>query len=615
MSSPHEHPEVPAVDDPEDSTGVTVMAPPEWRAQGSTATARPAPAARSPRVDRNVGLVLGGQYRLERTVGHGGTGRVYVATQLSLGRSVAVKILRPELDSESNGEQFAERFFREASLAGNLSHPNIVTVHDYGRDDDGTCFIVMELVEGRSLKDLMKAGPLEPERALDLFCQLARGLRHAHRAGLVHRDVKPGNVQITPGDDGKEVAKLLDFGLVKSDLPEVTEITREGSFLGTPHYASPEQVRGQEADARSDLYGLGVMLYRAFTGVLPYYSRNSMALAMSHVRDPYPAMAERAPEVSVSADHEAIVRRLMEKDASRRYPDADSLLIDLEAALERLRRGIVAPPAPVPSDPEPSVVPSGRGPRGVLVPVTIVFLAFFGILGIGWGLSTWMRTDDAGTTHATGTTGNTIAAVPDSGDWSAAVLEDAAPVALQVALASEPSGAAVWVDGAEVGATPWVGSLAVDDGVHQPLELRLAGYENRSVELDVVDGAASDTVVLKAIPKKATPRKRAPAKPSASASKRSRPPGAGQPPAQTGSTPSSSSKTVTVDGVPFTSQQAAHTLRMANTASLDAFKAAGIRTQEFNRVKAGRPYRSLRDVGAAPGVGPKTLQRMRDTTR
>ncbi|HCH61634.1 MAG TPA: hypothetical protein DFR83_02440, partial [Deltaproteobacteria bacterium] len=378
--------------------------------------------------------MLGGQYRLERSVGHGGTGRVYVATQLSLGRSVAVKMLRPELDTESAGEQFAERFFREASLAGGLSHPNVVTIHDYGRDEDGTCFIVMELVEGRSLKALMKAGPLEPERALDLFAQIARGLRHAHRSGLVHRDVKPGNVQITPGDDGREVAKLLDFGLVKSDMPEVTEITREGSFLGTPHYASPEQVRGQEADARSDLYAFGVMLYRAFTGVLPYYSRNSMALAMAHVRDPYPSMAERAPKVRVAPAHEAIVRRLLQKDPEKRYESADALLFDLEHAVDEIRRRTPTPFAAR----GPSMAAAGSGAVRAssgefpLGPVLVGGLLLCVAIAAG---EFWWSARGGG---ATAIPAMSPVAEP-SVDWSAAVLVAEEPVSLQVSLASDPS--------------------------------------------------------------------------------------------------------------------------------------------------------------------------------
>jgi serine/threonine protein kinase len=622
-------PDPSATHDGEDSGGATIVAPPDWSRQRTTAKAQTPQTVRSARVDPNVGMVLGGQYRLERPVGHGGTGRVYVATQLSLGRLVAVKILRPELETESSGEQFAERFFREASLAGSLSHPNIVTIHDYGRDDDGTCFIVMELVEGRSLKDLMKAGPMEAERALDLFAQITRGLRHAHRAGLVHRDVKPGNVQITPGDDGHEVAKLLDFGLVKSDLPEVTEITREGSFLGTPHYASPEQVRGQEADARSDLYALGVMLYRALTGVLPYYSRNSMALAMSHVRDPFPPMAERAPDVRVRSEHENIVQRLMQKDANKRYPDAESLLMDLEAALDRVRRGepesrpiVVVPPsepAPEPTpepefdaEPEPSVVPNKRPANPPVGPILVGGLL---TIGLGLGGAYWKLNHVPPEPE----TVEVIAAAADTADWSAAVLEDADPIALQVALASEPSGATVWVAGEEVGTTPWVGSLAVDDGTHQTLELELDGYRTQEVVFDIVDGSATETVELEPVPRASKSRPATSARPAptprpkpASTPAPPRPAPEARPQPKQSAPPAKAAGT-TVEGVAFTNAQARHALQMANSGSQAAFNGAGIRTQEFNRVKAGRPYGTLAEVGAAPGVGPKTLERMRDS--
>ena len=639
------------VDDPEDSTGATVMAPPEWQRTGRpTAKARPAPATRSPRVDHNVGLVLGGQYRLERAVGQGGTGRVYVATQLSLGRAVAVKMLRADLESDSAGEQFAERFFREASLAGSLSHPNVVTVHDYGQDEDGTCFIVMELVEGRSLKELMKAGPMEPERALDLFAQLARGLRHAHRAGLVHRDVKPGNVQITPGDDGREVAKLLDFGLVKSELPEVTEITREGSFLGTPHYASPEQVRGQEADARSDLYALGVMLYRALCGVLPYYSRNSMALAMAHVRDPYPPMSERAPDITVDPSHEAIVRRLMHKDASRRYPDADSLLVELEVALARLRDGgatasvaVVPPPVEletesdvvVGSEPShdsgasaaaaPQAAPPASSPKGPIFAVAAVLaVSAMGFLGAHFWIEASRAPPEPPVIEAAASLEPVGEVVPvadkDSGDWSAEVLGGGTPVALQVSLGSQPGGADVRVDGTVVGQTPWVGSLAVDDGVHQSVELVLDGYAPHTVVLPVDGGTASEVVVLQSL---APPRRAAPSPPPRTRRSEPTPAPPAAPPEQAEPPPAptpapsrrAGTRPVTVDGVPFDPQQAEKTVQFANSATVDAFKAAGIRVQEFNRVKAGRPYSSIQAVGAAPGVGPKTVQRMRDAAQ
>jgi len=647
MDQPDSPPPVPSDDDAAElSEAGTVVAPPEWTGKSSTMEARGPGEQKAPTVRRRdpmVGAILGGQYRLERAIGRGGTGRVYVATQLSLGRSVAVKTLRPDIDFEASGEQFSERFFREASLAGGLSHPNIVTVHDYGQDEDGTCFIVMELVEGSSLKDLMRTGPLDAERALDLFCQLARGLRHAHRAGLVHRDVKPGNVQLTPGDDGREVAKLLDFGLVKSDLPEVTEITREGSFLGTPHYASPEQVRGREADARSDLYALGVMLYRALCGRLPYYSRNSMTMAMSHVKDPYPAMSERAPEVQVDPAHEAIVRRLMAKEPADRYPDAGTLLLDLESELVRLRSG-EPPSASVPSvsaaaPPDPASPPLSTAPtalpereeaeapaeppapkkkRGALW-LALAAAGLLAVSGGGWLASEWLGAEDelalTGAVADTGSDGTT-------GDRSADLLEAAVPQAVQVALASEPTGASVVVDGESLGTTPWVGTLDLEDGVHAPLVLQLDGYKPLDVILDVADGTASATLTLertpRAAPKPAPARKPPPRTKASTAAKTSKTKAstaaktkAAPPPA----TKAPSSGGATYDGVSFTEAQATATLRFANSADKAAFNGAGIRTQEFNKVAAGRPHGSMSALASSPGVGPKTLQRMRDAAR
>ena len=306
--------------------------PPGWDVDRDTLcvmTGLPPTPANRPAQDRLVGRMLDGKVRLERLLGKGGTGRVYEGTQVSLGRRVAVKVMRPDLDAEDE-RSFEDRFFREASLAGQLQHPNIVTVHDYGRTADGVCYIVMELLGGSDLKALMTHGPIPPSRTLVIFEQIVRGLRAAHRAGLVHRDVKPGNIRLTEGEDGRDFVKVLDFGLVKGS--EDTEITQDGTFLGTPHYAAPEQVKGDEADGRSDLYAVGVMMYRALCGKLPYWSKNPMAIAMAHVREPYPPMASRAPDVVIDPGLEAIARRCMHKAPDRRYPDAGALLADVVAA-------------------------------------------------------------------------------------------------------------------------------------------------------------------------------------------------------------------------------------------------------------------------------------------
>ncbi|RME28679.1 MAG: serine/threonine protein kinase, partial [Deltaproteobacteria bacterium] len=284
--------------------------------------------------DPLAGVLLGGRYRLLDVIGHGGTGRVYRAVQEPIGREVAVKLLHPDLDPDGEHD-FQARFLREAALAGRVQHPNVVTVHDYGRTEDGACYIVMEYLRGRTLRDLLRAGPLPLPRALAIFESILLGLRAAHRAGLVHRDVKPSNLIIVPTDDGGETVKLFDFGLVKGD--DEATITHSGVFMGTPQYVSPEQARGEAADGRSDLYSAGVILYRMVTGVLPYTADTPIAIALKHARDPLPAMAERAPQVPVDPAVEAYVRRLMAKRPDDRFRDADGALDALGRLLAELR--------------------------------------------------------------------------------------------------------------------------------------------------------------------------------------------------------------------------------------------------------------------------------------
>lgn len=564
-------------------------------------------------VDPLLGEVLDGKYRLDAALGKGGSGRVYVATQLSLHRQVAVKIMRPELE-ESGDERYAERFFREASKAGALAHPNVVTVHDYGRTDTGLCYIVMELLDGRSLKRIMKAGPVELDRALDIFEQIVRGLRHAHKAGLVHRDVKPGNVQVLAGDEFQDVVKLLDFGLVKSAEAEVTEITRDGSFLGTPHYAAPEQVRGLEADARSDLYAVGVMLYRACTGKLPYSSRNAMSLAMSHVRDPYPPMAERAPDVPVPEAVEAVVRRCMEKDPGRRYQSADQLL----AELLRLRQSLSAedgveasgelvlpvPLVPAGGELDEETLPEGkrRWVAGVLLGGAAAALAAAAVLGV--------LALQPGPPPVTAPVApvEAVAAAPEL----AAIADEQEVRTVPAVVKTEPPGATVFLDGEPLGQTPWAETVELVGGRLPTLRLELAGHRAVEPVLEEAEGALRVEARLErtararpartAAPRRAA-RTSAPSKPAA-ASTASPPPAA----------PPSTGASAVVDGVRFTASEAASTLRFANGASEEQLRAVGIGTTQLRAVERGRPYGSIQAVGAAPGVGKKTLERLKSGT-
>ncbi len=278
--------------------------------------------------DVRVGELLAGRYRVIAPLDSGGTARVYLAIQEPLGREVAIKLLRPDMESDHQ-HVFEPRFFREAAALGALSHPNLVTVHDYGVADDGACFVVMERLRGRTLRQALADGPMPEIEAVRLVIGISRGLLYVHQQGLVHRDVKPSNVFLVRDERGVEQPKLLDFGLVK-DL-RVSENTSVGTFLGTPHYVAPEQATGRAVDARADLYALGVLTYRMLAGLLPYEAHNAMAVALAHIREPYPPIRKRAPQVRVDAALEAIVKKMMAKEPADRQADAAVVIASLEA--------------------------------------------------------------------------------------------------------------------------------------------------------------------------------------------------------------------------------------------------------------------------------------------
>jgi tRNA A-37 threonylcarbamoyl transferase component Bud32 len=320
--------------------------------------------------DSLIGELVAGRYRLVEAIGEGGAGRVYKAIQEPMGREVAVKMVRGDLTAESKRE-FASRFAREASLAGRLSHPNVVHVHDYGHTDDGEQYVVMELLKGSSLKDVLMAGDIDPLRAAWIAEGVARGLAHAHANGMVHRDIKPSNVFLVPEEGGRERPVILDFGLVKGDGPD-QEVTRTGTYMGTPAYTSPEQARGDRIDGRADLYSLGVLMYRMLAGVLPYNAGNAMGTVVLHVTMPYPPMATKAPDAKVDPVLESIVKKAMEKEPERRWSSAEEMADHLEA----WRAG--RPPPAGASAPKRSwwlPLVGGIGAVGILAAGTLVFAA------------------------------------------------------------------------------------------------------------------------------------------------------------------------------------------------------------------------------------------------
>jgi eukaryotic-like serine/threonine-protein kinase len=269
-----------------------------------------------------VGELIAERYELEELVGTGGMSSVYRAHDRMLERDVALKVLHQEFTADTD---YVERFRREARSVAQLSHANIVTVIDRG-EQDGRQYIVFEYVKGENLKALVqRAGPLPEEDAVRLALQIARALGFAHDNGLVHRDVKPQNVLL----NGDGQAKVTDFGIARS--LDVGGLTQTGTVMGTSDYIAPEQARGSQADAQSDIYSLGAVLYELLTGEVPFPGDNFVAVAMRHINEPPPSVRERRPDVSPRVD--AAIRKAMAKEPRDRFRSMDELCGELNACL------------------------------------------------------------------------------------------------------------------------------------------------------------------------------------------------------------------------------------------------------------------------------------------
>ena len=259
--------------------------------------------------------LLNGRYRLVNQQGSGGMAVIYKATDLALGRTVAVKILRPSLTGDP---EFLKRFRQEARNVANLSHPNIVTVHDVGQDGN-THYIVMEYIDGEDLKRLIRAtAPFSIDRALSIAIKICAGVGYAHRAGLVHADVKPQNVLVTESDN----VKVTDFGIAQA-LAGTKPRERQRVVWGSPHYFSPEQAQGEPPTPASDVYAIGILLFEMIAGRLPFVGADQQELAMAHIRETPPNASDVNPNVPVHLDR--IMQKVMSKEPASRYRTADQL--------------------------------------------------------------------------------------------------------------------------------------------------------------------------------------------------------------------------------------------------------------------------------------------------
>ncbi len=454
--------------------------------------------------DPLIGRVINDRFKINALIARGGMGKVYRAEQAPLGRVCAIKVLNPNYAGEHDPE-FHKRFFLEASIASKLTHPNTVTIFDYGRTDDDIYYMAMEYLEGHTLhRAIREAGHFPEERAAHVARQICRALREAHSLGVIHRDLKPANIFLVEHGDETDFVKVLDFGLVKNVSENKGEdLTQTGLFMGSPKYMAPEQIRGDKVDARTDIYALGIIMYEMITGKVPFDRPNSVNILMAHVNEEAPPMRQMNPAISLSPPIEETVGRCMAKDPDQRFRSMDEVL----AALKRASGGaltatisgagtgeyrsmassgsgpqvtpsgtgsgpnpaflsptgsdpgsIPSPLAPltVPSDspaagaPLVSQPPARSGSKGTLVAAVVGALALVGIAGYVAlrptkpavaGPTPSSTTADTPPTASTVAADTAVAPVPSA---------PAAPTMVKIRVNSDPDGASVREDGVEV---------------------------------------------------------------------------------------------------------------------------------------------------------------------
>jgi beta-lactam-binding protein with PASTA domain/predicted Ser/Thr protein kinase len=337
-------------------------------------------------------VTLGGRYRVERELGRGGMAKVFLGTDTVLGRTVAVKVLAPQF---ADDDGFVQRFRREAQAAASIGHPHIVSVFDTG-SDDGVHYIVMEYVEGRTLAEFLAGGGrILPDRAIDIAMDVCQALEAAHAQGVIHRDIKPGNIMLNPRGE----VKVTDFGIARVTTTADT-VAQTAAILGTASYLSPEQAQGQPVDARSDLYSLGCVVYEMVTGRPPFLGDSPVAVASKQVLEqPVPPSKLNS---DVTPDLDAVILRALAKNPANRYQSAE----EMRADLERAKRGLPVDATPLlaagatqvldrpPAQATQVLPPSEPERRNNWVPiaVTLVLIALLGALL--WFLATTLLDDD-----------------------------------------------------------------------------------------------------------------------------------------------------------------------------------------------------------------------------
>ncbi|MBX3275584.1 MAG: serine/threonine protein kinase [Sandaracinaceae bacterium] len=459
--------------------------------------------------DPLLGLVVDGRYRIEKQIGEGGMGVVYMATHTVLQKKLALKVLRGD---GSKDAEVVQRFMQEAQAATSIGHQNIIDISDFGRLTDGSVYFVMEYLEGASLSEMISTGGSVPVRtAVHIIRQIASALEAAHSRGIVHRDLKPDNIFVIKQGGDPQFVKVLDFGVAKVG-GAASRLTKTGMVFGTPHYMSPEQAAGHSVDQRTDIYALGVIMYEMFTGKVPFDADTFMGILSKHMFEAPP----RPTDIKGAAlgPLEAIILRSLEKNSDHRYQSMGELIVDLDTvaaggSVAMGGRPGVAPPGGLAEALEPSAPSyaqpaaassSGGGGKLALVAAAVLVLL---LVGGGVGTAVFVLTaDDEGQARAQAGDAPSTAAPPSEpvrapdpqvepanvqpATTPAPTTPDpvAAPAPeppAMVMLRSEPPGAEVLLDGVMVGNTP-VEVPRPASGA-QLVTLRLRGHRESTVQL------------------------------------------------------------------------------------------------------------------------------------
>ena len=434
-----------------------------------------------------VGITIDNRYQVESVLGEGGMGVVYQCRHTIIGKRVALKLLRADL---ARDPEVTERFLNEARAASSIGNAHIIDISDFGHFEDGSTYLVMELLSGKTLSALLEAQqPLALPQLLHIALQLADGLSAAHEANIVHRDLKPENVFLITRGGEKDFVKILDFGIAKVSTASTGRLTRAGTVFGTPHYMSPEQASGAPVDHRGDIYALGVILHEMATGRVPFDAEDFMGILSQHMYKPPVPMRNFAPTAEIPAGLEAIVLKCMSKRPEMRYQTMQELAADLAllehgaepAALEEVsgrNEAFSVPPEYFTRADRKSSAPTlpqlSTGSRWNKA--WILWPAAAAALGLGLGV-VLNREAPAPKTVAVAAPARVAASAPAAAT---------PPSTRQVMLAVEPLGAHVFRNGEDLGASPMM--LSVTHGQTESVELRHPGYASQTVRLDGSEG-------------------------------------------------------------------------------------------------------------------------------